>query len=115
MVAPLSSEEPLSADTAALARDCGRRLSPFVGHGRLEIHLPTDGPADPPVVLPEAAVRRLVDVLAVLAGGSDATVTPARIESVGGDDEAGLGLVGVALVADTWPAEDFADWERAGE
>jgi len=84
-------------DDATLAGEAGRRLARFVGGGPLTLRLPDAEAAGEVVVLPATAVERLVDLLGTLAAESA--------------DSAELGVTGLALAADAWPAEDFSDWE----
>lgn len=69
-----------SALEAALARDSGRRLSPYARRGRsLSVRLLDEG-QDQPLELPAGAVALLMDILDAMAAGQGVSLIPENAE-----------------------------------
>lgn len=80
------SADPVIPNTqeSALAQDSSRQLSHFIGRERLEMLVPSEGDGkssvDQKVVLPNVAVRLLVQVLTILSQGQAVTIMPVHAE-----------------------------------
>jgi excisionase family DNA binding protein len=83
MTAPASPHRQLapSAQEAAVARDSGQRLSPYVRHNRsLSLRVIDAGQEQQPLELPAGAVALLVDILDAMGAGQGVSLIPENAE-----------------------------------
>jgi excisionase family DNA binding protein len=69
-----------SAQEAALARDSGRRLSPYARRGRPLSLRVIDAEQEQPLELPAGAVTLLMDILEAMAAGQGISLIPENAE-----------------------------------